>query len=241
MPLLPPHRDAMGSAIRDYHLNKTAKPIRVLSSLFDEDKIPVPILFRTFDDMNQMEQTALNQVKGNVLDVGAGAGCHSIVLQERGFSVTAIDISALSVETIKQRGIKHALQEDFLTFTPEQPFDTILMLMNGTGIIGKLNQLPLLFKRLDVLLAPGGQLLIDSSDLRYIFEDEDGNFDPNEFDHYYGEVDYRMVYGRIRSERFDWLYVDFERLKNCAEAHGYRAELICEGEHYDYLAKIYKK
>ena len=141
---------------------------------------------------------------------------------------------------MKQRGIKQALQEDFLTFTPEQPFDTILMLMNGTGIIGKLSQLPLLFERLNLLLAPDGQLLIDSSDLRYVFEDEDGNFDPNEFNHYYGEVDYRMVYGRIRSERFDWLYVDFERLKHCAEAHGYRAELICEGEHYDYLARIHK-
>ena len=70
--------------------------------------------------------------------------------------------------------------------------------------------------------------------------DKDGNFDPNEFNHYYGEVDYRMVYGRIRSEHFDWLYVDFERLKHCAEAHGYRAELICEGEHYDYLARIHK-
>jgi hypothetical protein len=240
MPLLPPHRDAMGSAIRDYHLNKTAKPIRVLSSLFDEDKIPVPILFRTFDEMNQMEQTALNETKGKTLDVGAGAGCHSIVLQQRGISVTAIDISPLSVETMKQRGIKQALQEDFLTFTPEQPFDTILMLMNGTGIIGKLSQLPLLFERLNLLLAPDGQLLIDSSDLRYVFEDEDGNFDPNEFNHYYGEVDYRMVYGRIRSERFDWLYVDFVRLKHCAEAHGYHAELICEGEHYDYLARIHK-
>lgn len=240
MTLIPPHRDAMGSAISDYFKTGQAKDIRVLSSMFDEDKIPVPMLFRGFEEMNHIEQTALYESRGSVLDVGAGAGCHSIVLQNRGLNVTAIDISSLSVETMKLRGINQAYQEDFLNFTLQQRFDTILMLMNGTGIMGKLKKLPTLFNCLDNLLAPGGQLLIDSSDLRYIYEDEDGNFDPSEFNHYYGEVDYRMVYGRIRSERFDWLYVDFNRLKECAVQMGYTAELICEGEHYDYLARITK-
>lgn len=241
MSLLPVHRDPMGTAIRDYYAKGTAKPLRVLSSMFENDVLPVATLFRGVEAMSLMEQTALNRAEGRVLDVGAGAGCHSLPLQERGLHVTAIDISSLSVETMQQRGVIDARQEDFFTFTPEVAFDTILMLMNGTGIVGTLDNLPSLFDRLDVLLAPGGQLLIDSSDLRYIYEDEDGNFDPEEFDNYYGEVDYQMVYGKVRGERFNWLYVDFPRLKECAALKGYHAEIICKGDNYDYMACIKKK
>ena len=148
MPLLPPQKDPMGTAIRDYHAKGTAKPLRVLSSMFDNDVLPVPTLFRGVDEMNRMEQTALHHAEGRVLDVGAGAGCHSLPLQERGLHVTAIDISSLSVETMQQRGVIDARQEDFFTFAPDVAFDTILMLMNGTGIVGTLDNLPLLFDRL---------------------------------------------------------------------------------------------
>jgi SAM-dependent methyltransferase len=241
MPLLFPQRDPMGAAIRDYHAKGSAKPLRVLSTMFDDDVLPVSTLFRSVDEMNKMEQVALSCAEGRVLDVGAGAGCHTLPLQERGLHVTAIDVSPLSVETMQQRGVIDARQEDFFTMASDVTFDTILMLMNGTGIVGTLDNLPLLFDRLDTLLAPGGQLLVDSSDLRYVFEDEDGNFDPTEFDNYYGEVDYQMVYGKVRGERFNWLYVDFPRLQSCAEMKGYRAELLCKGENYDYLACIKRK
>ena len=241
MPLLPPHRDPMGAAIRDFFTKGSAKPLRVLSTMFDTDVLPVPTLFRSVKEMNRLEQVALNRAEGRVLDVGAGAGCHTLPLQERGLHVTAIDISPLSVETMQQRGVIDARQEDFFAMAPEVTFDTILMLMNGTGIVGTLDNLPLLFERLDVLLAPGGQLLVDSSDLRYVFEDEDGNFFPEDFDNYYGEVDYQMVDGKVRGERFNWLYVDFPRLQSCAEIKGYRAELLCRGDNYDYLACIKRK
>jgi hypothetical protein len=142
---------------------------------------------------------------------------------------------------MQSQGITDARVEDFFEIATETPYDTILMLMNGTGIVGTLSNLPTLFDRLDLLLSNEGQLLTDSSDLRYVFEDEDGNFDPTEFDHYYGEVDYQMAYGKIRSEKFNWLYVDFETLKQCANSKGYNAEIICEGNNYDYLARITRK
>lgn len=238
--LLHPQHDAMGTAIRDFFEKGNAQPIIVSSSMFDDDEMPVETLFRDFAAMSASEQRALNLARGYTLDVGAGAGCHSLVLQSRNIHTTAIDISPLAVETMRRRGIDNAFCADFFDWTPQHQFDTILMLMNGTGIAGTLNRLPLLFERLNELLAPGGQLLIDSSDLRYIFEDEDGTFDPDEFDHYYGEVDYRMSYGKIRSKKFDWLYADFNTLKQCANQKGYNAEIICEGSNYDYLARITK-
>ena len=105
--------DPMGKAIAEYYQNKKADRLRVFSPMFEEDEIPLTTLFRSYAAMPEIERKALDMAKGRVLDVGAGAGCHSLVLQERGLDVTAIDISPLSVETMKERGVKKALLQDF--------------------------------------------------------------------------------------------------------------------------------
>ena len=81
---------------------------------------------------------------------------------------------------------------------------------------------------------------MDSSDLRYLFEDEDGNLDIDPEDDYYGEVDFRMQYKNTKGDSFDWLYIDFQTLSLHAANNGFKAEMIKEGEHYDFLAKISK-
>ena len=229
----------MGRAIAEYWKTKTADKLRVFSPMFEEDEIPLTTLFRSYESMPKIERKALDMAKGRVLDVGAGAGCHSLVLQERGLDVTAIDISPLSVETMKERGVKKVLEQDF--FTLEGQFDSILMLMNGIGIVGTLERMPEFFKQLDKILAPGGQVLCDSSDISYVFEDEEGMIDiPNEMD-YYGEHSFRMQYKETIGEPFDWLYIDEDTLKEKARRYGYTAEVMAEGEHYDYLARITKR
>ena len=102
----------MGRAIADYYKTKTADRLRVFSPMFEEDEIPLPTLFRTYEDMPEIEQKALDMATGRILDVGAASGCHSLVLQERGLEVTAIDISPLSVETMRRRGIKRVYEQD---------------------------------------------------------------------------------------------------------------------------------
>ena len=110
--------------------------------------------------------------------------------------------------------------------------------MNGLGLAGNLNNLPHLLNRCKNLLSAGGKILADSSDLRYIYEDEDGNFDWNPSDGYYGEVDFKMSYGDCVGKSFDWLYVDFDTLSHTAALCGLKAAKIADGEHYDYLAEI---
>ena len=238
IPLLTPQKDPMGAAIADYFANGKASKLRVFSSMFDEDEIPVKQLFRNFTEMPALEQEALRMSEGRILDVGAGSGCHSLALQEMGKTVKAIDISPLSVEVMLKRGVKDACLENFFNEQFSGSFDTILMLMNGSGIVGKIANLPIFFHTLKRLLAPGGCVWMDSSDLRYLFEDEDGNLDIDIDDDYYGEVDFRMQYKNIRGDRFDWLYLDFQTLSLHAANNGFKAEKIREGEHFDYLAKI---
>ena len=234
--LLSPQKDPMGSAIADYFAKGRAAKLRVFSSQFEEDEIPAEQLFRTFDEMPELEQEALRLASGKILDCGAGSGCHALALQEMGKEVEAIDISPLSVEVMQKRGVRQAYQINLFDENSLQKFDTILMLMNGSGIIGKLENMGAFFAKMKQLLNPGGCIYMDSSDLRYLFEDEDGSFLVDLAAGYYGEIDFRMQYKQIKGEPFDWLYVDFQTLSYYAAENGFKAELVKEGEHYDYLA-----
>ena len=234
--LLTPNKDPMGWAIADYFEKGKAAKLRVFSSQFDEDEIPVSQLFRTFDEMPELEQEALQLAEGKILDCGAGSGCHAIALQDMGKEVEAIDISPRSVEVMQKRGVNNAYCINLFDENYLQKFDTILMLMNGSGIIGKLENMGTFFTKMKQLLNPGGCIYMDSSDLRYLFEDEDGSFLVDLAAGYYGEIDFRMQYKQVRGEAFDWLYVDFQTLSYYANENGFKAEMVKEGEHYDYLA-----
>ena len=235
--LLSADKDPMGAAIADYFKRHRADRLRVFSSQFDEDEIPVKDLFRTENQMPALERNALQLATGKILDVGAGSGCHSLALQEAGKDVHAIDISPLSVEVMQQRGVRHATLTNLFDEHFYESYDTILMLMNGSGIIGKLENLPVFFRKMKLLLRPGGCILMDSSDLRYLFEEEDGSFVIDLAGDYYG-VDFQMQYKDIQGESFDWLYIDFQTLSLYAAENGFQAELVKEGKHYDYLAKL---
>ena len=195
----------MGAAIYDYHFNGSADTLIVHSSMFEDDEISVPDLFRSFEDMPELEKIALEEAEGRILDVGAGSGCHSLALKRMGKEAVAIDISGLSVEVMKHRGVD-ARQVNLYDEAFSERFDTVLMLMNGTGIIGTLDNMPAFFTRIRQLLSPGGSLIIDSSDLRYLFEEEDGSLMIDLADDYYGLLDYQMEYKGVKGEPFDWLY-----------------------------------
>lgn len=229
--------DPMGTAIYDYYKTGKAGKLIVMSSQFEDDEMPVDALFRGYDEMPAVEKHALNLAEGRILDVGAGSGCHSVVLKSMGKECVAIDISALSVEVMKERGVDGRL----INFYDEkftEKFDTILMLMNGSGIIGKLENMPQFFAKAKELLKPGGCILMDSSDLCYLYEDEDGSMEIDLADEYYGLIDYKMQYEDVVGNWFDCLYIDYETLSFYANENGFNIELITEGNHYDYLAKL---
>ena len=235
--ILTPEADPMGQAIYEYHKYGKADDVIVHSSMFDDDIIPAETLFRTFDQMPALEQKALELATGDILDVGAGSGCHSLALKEMGKTSVAVEISPLSVEVMKERGVDARLV-NFYDPSFTETFDAILMLMNGTGIIGNLDNIQTFFSRIKQLLKPGGSLLIDSSDLSYLYEEEDGSLMIDLADDYYGLVDFQMQYKDTMGEPFDWLYLDFNTLSYYAEESGFTAELIEEGEYYDYLARL---
>lgn len=230
--------DIFGEALLDYQKGNYTEDIKTFSSLDEEDLIPLPYLFRTFNKMPAVEQKALQLCKGSILDIGAGAGSHSLYLQKKGHQVTAIDISAGAVATCKLRGVEKTVKSTILDYS-ESKYDTLLLLMNGIGVCEKLKHLNDYLKHFKSLLKPNGQILVDSSDIIYMFEqDNDGGYWIPENVPYYGEVEFTMQYKNQKSLPFGWLYVDYNTLKNAAETNNFSCELVSEGNHYDYLARL---
>ncbi|RED24481.1 methyltransferase family protein [Flavobacterium cutihirudinis] len=232
-------KDLFGKAMYDFQTNNNPEDIITETSISEEDEMSVEYLFRSYDEMPKLEQKALQLTFGKTLDVGCGAGSHSLSLQnDRKLDVIAIDISEKAIETCKLRGVKNLKVQNILDFEGEK-FDTILLLMNGTGIFGKLENCNKYLSKLKSLLNPGGQILIDSSDIIYMFdEDEDGGKWIPSSNNYYGELVFNISYKGEKEDAFDWLYLDYNTLQNAANANGLKCELILEGEHYDYLAKL---
>ncbi len=230
-------KDLFGKALLDYQTGNYSEDIVTSTNISDEDVLPLPYLFREFKDMPKLEQKALELCKGSILDVGCGAGSHSLYLQENNFEVKAIDISKGAIEVAKQRGVKHSEVTSLLD--EAESFDTILLLMNGTGIFQELTQVSKYLSHLKSLLNTNGQILIDSSDIKYMYEDEDGGYWMDMNSSYYGELDYFLSYKGEKEAAMKWLYLDFEALKLACETVGLKCELVFEGAHFDYLARIF--
>lgn len=233
-------KDLMGQAIWDFYQNKSADDLLTETSISEIDELPVEYFFRDFEEMNSLEQKALELSKGKVLDIGAGAGSHSLYLQnEKKLEVLALDNSPKSIEVCELRGVRNVLCSDILEF-PMQTFDTILLLMNGTGIFETLDKIDVYLEKLFSLLSEKGQILIDSTDILYMYDrDEDGGVSVPA-DHYYGEVDYFVHYKLDTEKSIKWLYLDFETFKRAAENNGFKIEKILQQED-SFLARLTKK
>lgn len=230
-------KDLMGRAIWDYYYQENSEDLQTETSISELDDLPVSYLFRDYQEMNALEKKALDLSFGKVLDVGSGAGSHSLYLQnERKLEVTALDISPKSIEICKARGVKNAICEDLLQFS-EKNFDTVLLLMNGTGIFQSLEHIDQYLQKLKSLVAENGQILLDSTDILYMYDqDEDGGVLVPATG-YYGELDYYLHYKGESELPMKWLYLDFDTLENAAIANGFKIQKIEQLED-SYLAQL---
>lgn len=227
--------DPVGAAILDYIKTRKPDDIIVSSDICEDDVIPVEVLFRNQIEMPDLELMALESCKGKVLDVGAGAGAHSKELIDRGLDVDSIEISDGAVEYMKSIGL-NARKINFFDLKNEK-YDTILMMMNGIGIAGKLSNLENTLLHAKSLLQPGGKILCDSSDIKYLYEDEDGALWVDLNTEYYGNFRFQMKFKKEKGPWFDWLYVDFDNLFNAAKNVGLKAKKIVDQDDH-YLAEI---
>jgi SAM-dependent methyltransferase len=230
-----PAYDPHGAALLDCYRGEASA---MLICYQDGTRDDVPAAFWLRTEIDPLESLALDLCKGRVLDLGAGAGLHTLELQRRGLEVTAIDISRDCVTIMKDRGVYDAKVADLYAFE-DAPFDTVLSICNGLDKVGRLADLPRFLDRMRQLLAPSGQLLADSFDVR-VGADESrlAKLEGKVADgRYFGEMDLRFEYKGKVGEAFSTLQVDYETLMKTAVGVGWMCELVASnGGHY--LARL---
>lgn len=224
--------DVFGSALRDFYTNNFTTKLILRTSYGEPEDMPLDVFFRAEEDMPELELVALSSCYGRVLDIGAGAGSHALVLQELELNVTALEISPRAAELMRQRGVRHVVNQDIFTYAGEQ-FDTLLLLMNGIGLVGDITGLRQLLQHAKKLLHPQGQLLFDSSDVAYLYD-----YQLPGQEKYYGEIAYQYEYRQVKGEWFNWLYVDQDTLASVAGEEGWLTIILFEDEQDQYLAQL---
>jgi precorrin-6B methylase 2 len=230
------NNDPFGAAIKDYYSGNEDGKILVHSDVAGNEYIKVKYLFRTINQMPILERMALDACRGKVLDIGAGAGCHTIVLQNRKFDVTALEKSKEAAEVMKRMGIRHIVNSDIYRFK-DGKFDTLLLLMNGIGLSGTLKGFGKFLEFSKLLLNKNGQIIFDSCDIKDIYvQNHHENLSAKKT--YYGEVIYKIRYNHIRSEKFKWLFIDYNTAKKYATEAGYSVSLLGKDDDNGYLARL---
>lgn len=232
------YTDPFEQAFWDYYLGDKDTAIKIISNKAEDEIVPAKYFFRDLNEMPEIEKIALELCQGEILDIGAGSGCHSVVLQSKGHNVHALEIRKGFADLLTKRGVKNVWQTDIFVFT-DKKFDTLLMLMNGIGLVIDLDGLDRYLQHAKSLLNPGGQILLDSSDLLYLYKEEDGSIRINLNESYYGEIEYKVEYKGVVGELFKWIYVDYLTLNDHADKNGFICELLYEDDHYNYLARLY--
>ena len=222
--------DLQGKALWDYY-KKGKNALYMYTSYGPKEKMPLQAFFAD-PESNELEYIALNLCKAPVLDIGAGAGRFSLALQEQNKEVTALEYSALSCTLMQERGVQSVVNADF--WTHQGKYSTLLLMMNGIGLVQYVEHLPQFFEKLKSLLLPGGAIILDSSNISYLYDDEF----PKPVDGYYGELQYAYEYEGVKGNSFNWLFLDWETLQAEAKKSGLKAELIYGPVSHQYLAAL---
>jgi SAM-dependent methyltransferase len=224
--------DIYGDFLKDYQSGNHDLEVLLNNNYTIAEDFPVDAFFREDEDLNDIEVFALNLCEGEILDIGAGAGVHSLILQRNNFDITALEISAGACEVMKQRGISKIINASVMDYN-EKKYDTLLMMMNGIGFCGYVDELKNFLIHAKNLLKPNGQIVFDSSDVSYLYEDEQP-----ETDSYYGEIDYQYEYKGESGEWFSWLYADENLMAELAKECGYQLQIMFRDDDNAYLGKL---
>lgn len=228
-------KDILGSAINDHYRKASRARLYIHNTYGEKEEMPIELYFRTPDVMPGIELLAIQECKGKVLEIGAGAGSHALLLQDLGYDITALEISVLACETITSRGIKKVLQKDFFRFKTKHRYDTLLLLMNGIGLCQTLDGFKTFISSAYEILKPGGQILFDSSDVAYLYKSMPVN------NTYYGELRYRYEYKKRFGDWFTWLYMDKKTLIQIVDNKKWHTDILYETEDDQFLVRMIKK
>ena len=220
----------MGAALAAYRGGDRDAVLQMRTDVGGVEDVPVALFFRSPKEMGGVERWALDHASGRTLDLGAGPGAIAIPLAAKGVAVTAVEVVPEARDALRDGGISDVRAGGLETLAEDERFDTVLVLMNGTGLAGTLERLPSFLEELARLLASGGQLLVDSTDPRDWDDQDDGR--------YPGDVHMQLGFRGAWGEPFPFVFVDPDTLAEAAASVGLRADFVAAEEDGRYLARL---
>ncbi|MBN1833104.1 MAG: class I SAM-dependent methyltransferase [Deltaproteobacteria bacterium] len=231
--------EPFGKALLAYFEGDTTAELMIRREDGQESTLPVSLFFRDPSKFTPIDKAVMDYCRGHILDVGAGTGVHSLVLQGKGLHVTDIDINPHAVNIMKQRGLRDVYCTDVFDFHGGR-FDTIFMVGHGIGMVETLAGLKRFLAHAHRLLFDGGQVLLDSLDVRITDNPNDLAYHEanRQAGRYIGEIRMQFEFREKKGPYCGWLHVDADTLKDHAESAGWRYEVVHREESGDYLAML---
>jgi len=236
--------DAYGQELWAYFNGKASFEIVERDDGFFDVSLGPELYFSSYEQWSEAEKKALEFVKGRVLDIGCGAGRHSLYLQEKGFDVLGIDNSPLALKVCKLRGLRKAklMPIEELNFPPNS-FDTVLMLGCNFGLFGSPKKAKRILKKLHKITSENAIIIAETRDpyktnnpfhLQYHELNRRRGRMP-------GQMKIRIRFQKYATKWFDYLLVSKEEMKQILEGTGWKVKQFIESENTpNYIAIIEK-
>jgi len=222
--------DTYSQALQNYNDGKEPFSYEIVRNDGYSSVVPLSVFFDDFS-FTSIELLALDRCKGKIIDVGAGAGRHTLELQRRNANVTAIDISKSAVTVMKSRGVKKIIHSDIMDLS-DVKYDTLLMLMNGIGMVGSPENLDKFLIKAKQLLSKNGIIIFDSVDVLKTDNQKHISYREKNIQNgkLPGQQKLRINYSGVSGEWFNWLHINFKEVST--------VELVSEKENGQYVAEL---
>jgi len=238
------YQDAHGHAMYDYLKGKRFSEIVERDDGYFEVSNGPGVYFSSYKTWPVHQKKALRYVKARVLDIGCGAGRHSLYLQKKGFEVLGTDLSPLAIKVCKSRGLKKAkvLPITRLSYKIGR-FDTIIMLGNNFGLFGSFKQAKRLLRRFKRITNEKALIIAEVLDPYQ-------TKDPNHLEYQKlnrkrgrmsGQVRIRVRHRKYVTPWFDYLFVSKKELQEILNGTGWAIKHFVDSKGPVYIVIIEKE
>ena len=242
--MLKDHQDAYGHLLYGYFSSKTGQEIVERDDGYISAHDGPKVYFTEYKDWPPQQRKAMRYARGRILDIGSGAGRHSLYLQAKGLEVTGIDNSPMAIEVCRLRGLRNARVVPISQITPKLGvFDTILMLGNNFGLFGSFQGARRILKKLSRMTSRSGRIIAESNDIYQTENPEHLAYHKHNRDRgrMAGQVRLRVRYRKYATPWFDYLMVSKDEMENILDGTGWKISRFIEPGGSLYIAIIDKK
>jgi len=244
MKRLKPEEDAFGQEIWACYKGEEAfEIVERDDGYFNASPKGPGLYFLEYEDWDPIDRKSMEYVKGRVLDIGCGAGRHSLYLQKMGLSVLGIDSSPLAIEVCKLRGLKQArvMPIEELNFKPNS-FDTVIMLGSNFGLFGSFEKAKRILKKLHKMTSENGLIIASTRDtyktdiadhLEYHKRNKEKGRMP-------GQLKVRIRFRKCVGKWFDYLIVSKKEMEEILKGTGWKIKEFIDSDDSAYIAAIEK-